>query len=91
MILICFPEPSSQQAIPELMQIAEENGMSMTTLMLAWYNSKKFIGSTIIGVTTMAQLEECRGAFDVELDKSVRDAVERTWAKYPNCVFSVGG
>jgi len=49
MILICFPEPSSQQAIPELMQIAEENGMSMTTLMLAWYNSKKFIGSTIIG------------------------------------------
>eukprot|EP00189_Rhodosorus_marinus_P003428 CAMPEP_0113963946 /NCGR_PEP_ID=MMETSP0011_2-20120614/6824_1 /TAXON_ID=101924 /ORGANISM="Rhodosorus marinus" /LENGTH=351 /DNA_ID=CAMNT_0000976109 /DNA_START=150 /DNA_END=1205 /DNA_ORIENTATION=+ /assembly_acc=CAM_ASM_000156 len=86
-----FFTKSSQQAIPELMQIAEENGMSMTTLMLAWYNSKKFIGSTIIGVTTMAQLEECRGAFDVELDKSVRDAVERTWAKYPNCVFSVGG
>eukprot|EP00189_Rhodosorus_marinus_P014054 CAMPEP_0184738622 /NCGR_PEP_ID=MMETSP0315-20130426/1274_1 /TAXON_ID=101924 /ORGANISM="Rhodosorus marinus, Strain UTEX LB 2760" /LENGTH=351 /DNA_ID=CAMNT_0027206465 /DNA_START=165 /DNA_END=1220 /DNA_ORIENTATION=- len=81
---------STEPCVLELNQIAGESGMSLTTLMLAWYNSKKFIGSTIIGVTTVAQLEECRTAFDVQLDQSVLDAVERVWTKYPNVLFRTG-
>ncbi len=48
--------------------IAKDLGMSVTTLAVAWSKQHDFVASTIIGATTVAQVEESLKAADVVLD-----------------------
>ena len=60
--------------------IADEAGMSLTTLATAWSKQHDFVASTIIGVTTAEQLDPILAAADVTLDAEVLakiDAVSR--------------
>ena len=58
--------------------------MTATQLALAWCYSRWFIASTIIGATTMTQLEENIDAFDVKLDDSVIASINRIHAEIMN-------
>ena len=48
----------SREATEEYKKIADEEGVSLATLALAWCRSRWYVSSTIIGATTMEQLEE---------------------------------
>lgn len=56
--------------------LAAELGISSATLALAFVNSRPFITSTIIGATTMAQLEECLGSAEVMLSADALAAID---------------
>ena len=61
-------------------EIAAEAGMELTTLATAWSKQHDFVASTIIGVTTAAQLDPILAAADVTLSADVLkqiDAVSR--------------
>ena len=54
----------SREATAAYKRIADEAGMSLATLALAWCNTRSFVASTIVGATTMEQLKENIDAFE---------------------------
>jgi aryl-alcohol dehydrogenase-like predicted oxidoreductase len=53
-------------------------------LALAFVYSRWFVASTIIGATTMAQLEENLGAVELKLSPDVLDAIDEVHLRYTN-------
>lgn len=66
-----FIDGKKRAIISQYKKVAEEHGMSLATMSLAFCASRHFTASTIIGATTMAQLTENIDAFDVELSDDV--------------------
>jgi aryl-alcohol dehydrogenase-like predicted oxidoreductase len=63
-----FLNDRTLETTKRLQVIARDLGMSVTTLSVAWSKQHDFVASTIIGATTLAQLEESLKAADVVLD-----------------------
>lgn len=59
-----YVSEDSLAAVAAYKEIADEAGMSVAALALAWCRSRWYVGSTIIGATQMAQLKENIDAFD---------------------------
>jgi aryl-alcohol dehydrogenase-like predicted oxidoreductase len=57
-------------------QIAEEAGLSVTTLATAWSKQHDFVASTIVGVTHEDQLPDIFAAAEVTLDQDVLTAID---------------
>jgi len=53
------------------LEIAAEAGLSPATMAVAWSKQFDFVASTIIGVTTLAQLDEAIDAIDLELSEDI--------------------
>jgi aryl-alcohol dehydrogenase-like predicted oxidoreductase len=67
--------------IDELTSLAEEGGLSLAQLALAWVVGKSGVTSAVIGATSPAQLQETLKAADVSLDRRLaRRADEATTA-----------
>jgi aryl-alcohol dehydrogenase-like predicted oxidoreductase len=72
--------PSNQRKLEvadQLAQLAEDNGMSLVHLAVAFVLAHPGVTSAIIGPRTMEQLDTQLGAADVELTSDVLDAIER--------------
>ncbi len=71
--------PSNQrklEAADQLAQLAEDNGMSLVHMAVAFVIAHPGVTSAIIGPRTMEQLETQLGAADVELTGDVLDAID---------------
>lgn len=66
----------STEVVKRLQRIAERNGMSLTTLSLAWVASQPGVTSPIIGARSEAQLEESTAACQVRLSEKVLKQVD---------------
>ena len=64
--------------------IARRHGLTPATLALAWVYRRGCVASTNIGATTLAQLEENLGAWEVELAPEVIEAIEAVHLRYTN-------
>ncbi|HJV83722.1 NADP(H)-dependent aldo-keto reductase [Noviherbaspirillum sp.] len=62
---------SVAKAVKLYAALARQNGMTPAQLALAWCHSRWFVASTIIGATTMQQLQEDIDAFSVNLSDEV--------------------
>ena len=74
-----FVNPRSIEATALFTSIADEIGVTVTAMSLAWSRQHDFVASTIFGVTGMEQLEECLAATDLILsDETLRqiDAID---------------
>lgn len=68
---------ASSEAITAYAAIAKKYGITTAQLALAWCDQVDGVTSTIIGATTMAQLEEDIAAFDVRFDEQMeRDMMQ---------------
>lgn len=65
-------------------QIAQESGVSLTQLALAFVRTRWFTNSTIIGATTLEQLKENLGSDQVVLSEEVFNQLEEVHLRYPN-------
>ncbi|OED36031.1 aldo/keto reductase [Chromatiales bacterium (ex Bugula neritina AB1)] len=71
----------SQPALDQYLAIAKKHNIDPAQLALAFCISRPFMASTIIGATTMEQLETNLGSVDITLSKEILDdisAVRRT-------------
>jgi len=71
--------PSSQRKldlVDELDRLANESGMSLTHLALAWCLEHPAVTSAIIGPRTMEQLEQQLGADESRLSVEVLDRID---------------
>ena len=64
--------------------LARANGLTPSALALAYVNTRAFLTSTIIGATSLPQLEENLGAVEVELGRETVAEVEAIHRRMPN-------
>ncbi|SNQ47901.1 Aldo/keto reductase [Frankia canadensis] len=69
--------PARYDAVEGLVTIAEQAGVSLTHLALAFVDSHPAVTSTIIGPRTMKQLEDALAGADVTLDTTALDAIDK--------------
>ena len=79
-----FRKPFVAEAIDAYAALARERGMSLVQLALGYVKSRWFLGSSIIGATSMAQLREDIDAAQFELDADTLAAIAAIQARYPN-------
>lgn len=77
-----FRNSSATEAIVEYRRIAEEANLTLTQLSLAWCKSRWFVGSTIVGATSVEQLEEDLDSFAITLDAATINAVNKVYTRY---------
>jgi len=79
-----YLRPRVVDATRRYMEIAADNGMSVTELALAWCYTRWFIASTIIGATSIEQLKANIDAYSVTLSDEVVKAVNEVHLELTN-------
>ena len=82
-----FSRYSSDQATKatrRYLEIANEFGISLTQLALAFVNQQPFVTSNIIGATNLNQLEENISSVDVKLSDAILTKINEIHCEIPN-------
>jgi len=75
---------NSTEATKQYLNLAEDNGMSLTQMSLAFVNQQPFVTSNIIGATNLEQLKENIDSIDVELSKELMHQINDIHNSIPN-------
>ncbi|MDV2468811.1 NADP(H)-dependent aldo-keto reductase [Acinetobacter chinensis] len=79
-----YSNPESEWATEQYAQLAEQHGLTLTQLALAFIKQQFFVTSTIIGATTMQQLKENIDAFDTDLSDEILESINAIHRQQPN-------
>ena len=79
-----YSNPQSEWATEQYAQLAEQHGLTLTQLSLAFIQQQFFVTSTIIGATNLDQLKENIDAFDVTLSEEILQGIEAIHQQQPN-------
>jgi len=79
-----YSKPNTNKAVAAYVSLARENNLTPTQLALAFVYQRWCVGSTIIGATTMDQLQQDIEASEVNLSKDILEEIERIHLRYPN-------
>lgn len=72
-----WARPQALAAAKRYGQLARDHGMTPTRLALAWCYQNWRVASTIIGVTSLAQLDECLDAWQTRLAPELLAAIDQ--------------
>jgi aryl-alcohol dehydrogenase-like predicted oxidoreductase len=73
----------SHQAIEALYEVAKRHNLSLTQMSLAWVYQFNGVTSTIIGATSMEQLKEDIGAYQLTLSDEVMHEIDLVIKRFP--------
>ncbi|MDF1752386.1 MAG: NADP(H)-dependent aldo-keto reductase [Verrucomicrobiales bacterium] len=76
--------PNSDAAIEAYAKIAEDAGLDLAQMCLAWVNDRFHVASNLIGATTMEQLKSNIASVDIQLPGEVRKAIDTVHHRIPN-------
>ena len=79
-----FKRPMVGEAIAAYAELARRRGITLPQLALGYVKSRWYLGATIVGATTMAQLEGDIAAAQVELDAQTLADIDAIQIRYPN-------
>ena len=79
-----YSSEQSTEATKRYLKIAEENGMTLAQMSLAFVNERPFLTSNIIGATNLEQLEENIESINISLSKEVLSEINKVHAQIPN-------
>ena len=79
-----FLNERSRQTVELLVPIAEDLGVSLAALATAWSRQHDFVASTIIGATSVEQLQESLQAVDLILDAETLARIDEIDELIPN-------
>lgn len=79
-----YDKPGVTAALAAYIALAHEVGISPATLALAWVYNRDCVASTIIGATTLAQLQENVAAADSLVTDAMRDAINQIHLRHGN-------
>ena len=72
------------EATKRYLKIAEDYGITLAQMALAFVNERPFVTSNIIGATSIAQLEENIDSIDISLSDELMSAINAVHAEIPN-------
>lgn len=79
-----YSNPQSEWATEQYAQLAEQHGLTLTQLALAFIKQQFFVTSTIIGATNLDQLKENIQAFEIDLSEEVLQGIDAIHRQQPN-------
>jgi aryl-alcohol dehydrogenase (NADP+) len=79
-----FRKPLVAEAVAAYAELAARRGISLVQLALAYVRSRWYVGATIIGATTVAQLAEDIDGAQFELDPETLAEIAAIQVSYPN-------
>ena len=79
-----FRPPMVGEAVEAYAALAKRRGITLVQLALGYVASRWFLGASIIGATTMAQLKEDIAAAQFVLDANTLADIRAIQARYPN-------
>lgn len=79
-----YSSDQATEAAKRYLKIAEDHGMTLAQMSLAFVNERPFLTSNIIGATNLAQLAENIDSINTSLSKEVMDAINAVHAEIPN-------
>jgi aryl-alcohol dehydrogenase-like predicted oxidoreductase len=79
-----FRPPMVAEAVEAYAALAKRRDVTLVQLALGYVSSRWFLGASIIGATTMAQLKEDIAAAQFELDAETLAEIRAIQARYPN-------
>jgi aryl-alcohol dehydrogenase (NADP+) len=79
-----FRKPLVAEAIEAYAGVAQQAGLTLVELALGYVRSRWHVGATIIGATSIAQLEEDLAAASRELDSATLAQIAAIQLRYPN-------
>ncbi len=79
-----FRKPLVPDAVAAYAGLAKERRLTLVQLALGYVASRWFVGASIIGATTMKQLEEDIAAAQLSLDADTLAAIREIQTRYPN-------
>jgi aryl-alcohol dehydrogenase-like predicted oxidoreductase len=79
-----YNSDQAQAATQAYVNLANAHGLAPAQLALAYVNSRPFVTSTLIGATSLAQLETNIGSIDIGLSAGVLEQIEAIHKQYPN-------
>ncbi len=85
-----FVNPRTLETTKRLSEIAQSLGITLTALAVAWSRQHDFVASTIIGATSLMQLDESLEARDLVLDQETLNRLDELEAEIP-CPMSEDG
>ena len=65
-------------------------GMTPTELALSWCYHRSHVASTIIGATTLEQLNEDIKSYDIKLDEDTLEKITKVYKKYTDPTKAYG-
>ena len=72
----------NEDAVNLYCELAERNQMTPSELALSWCYHRELVASTIIGATSMKQLEENLKAYDINLNDDIQEEIGDIYKKY---------
>ncbi|MBL4802330.1 MAG: aldo/keto reductase [Emcibacter sp.] len=79
-----YRKPGVEAAIEKYRTLAQNNGITLLQLAQKFVDSRPFVGSSIIGATTMDQLKENIAAFDVNWSEDLEQGVNEIHLQNPD-------
>ena len=79
-----YSSAQSTEATKQYLDLANDIGISLTTLSLAFVNQRTFVTSNIIGATNLEQLEENINSVETKLSEDTLARINEIHAKIPN-------
>jgi len=79
-----YAKPATAPAVAAYAALADRHGLTLVQLALGFTAGRWCVGSTIIGATTMAQLQENLAAVEVGLSAEILADIERIHLQFPN-------
>jgi aryl-alcohol dehydrogenase (NADP+) len=81
---IRFRKPMVAEAVDAYAALAKRRGLTLVQLALGYVASRWFLGASLIGATSMAQLKEDIAGAQFELDQEVLEEIKQVQQRYPN-------
>jgi aryl-alcohol dehydrogenase (NADP+) len=81
---IRFRKPMVGEAVEAYATLAKRRGITLVQLALGYVASRWFVGASIIGATSMAQLKEDIAAAQGTLDSETLAEIQKIQTRYPN-------
>ncbi|RMG31686.1 MAG: NADP(H)-dependent aldo-keto reductase, partial [Gammaproteobacteria bacterium] len=79
-----YSNPEAEAATAAYVNLAREHGLDPAQMALAFVHSRPFVTSTLVGATTLEQLETNLASAELVLPPSVLDGIEAIHRRQPN-------
>jgi aryl-alcohol dehydrogenase-like predicted oxidoreductase len=79
-----YQTPGAEAAITAYVELAREFGLDPAQMALAYVNSRPFVGSNIIGATSLDQLRTDIGSLDIEITAELEDRIDAIHLRHTN-------
>jgi aryl-alcohol dehydrogenase-like predicted oxidoreductase len=79
-----YQSPSAEAAIAAYVDLAREFGLDPAQMALAYVNSRPFVGSNIIGATSLDQLRTDIGSLDVVITPELEERIDAIHLRHTN-------